>query len=230
MKPVVFIVLLFVLFSGCKKSGDKIMPPPGDYFPLTQASNWHYVPDNSNTAFILYGDAKGNTIVNGKTYSLLNYVPANPRFANFMDSTLILKEGNKYYQVITNQQLYFPLDETGYYEFVFMEDKAPVGTAWSNKVVGTFTFSNGSIRMEQDYQGRIYAYYPTFQLDDKHTYSDVVQVTMNMYSQGFEAKNKLVIQNSIVYDKWYARGKGLIKVVDYSSPGFAVKLDSLQLY
>jgi len=96
MKPVVFIVLLFVLFSGCKKSGDKIMPPPGDYFPLTQASNWHYVPDNSNTAFILYGDAKGNTIVNGKTYSLLNYVPANPRFANFMDSTLILKEGNKY--------------------------------------------------------------------------------------------------------------------------------------
>ena len=111
-----------------------------------------------------------------------------------------------------------------------MEDNAPVGTRWSNKVVGTFTFSNGSMRMEENYEGRISGYYPTFQLDDKHTYYDVVQVTMDMYSQGFGADNKLLIENSIVYDQWYARDKGLIKTVDNSPSGFAVKLDTLELH
>ena len=126
--------------------------------------------------------------------------------------------------------MYFPLDEPGYYEFVFMEDNAPVGTRWSNKVVGTFTFSNGSMRMEENYEGRISGYYPTFQLDDKHTYYDVVQVTMDMYSQGLGADNKLLIETSTVYATWYARDKGLIKTVDNSPGGFATKLDTLELH
>ncbi len=231
MKSFVFIALVTVLLSGCKKHDDKVtIPLAGDYFPLTQASNWHYVPDNSNTAFVMYGDITGAATENGKTYSVLNYDPGNTRFANFLDSSLFRKGDDKYYQAITNQQLYFPLDEPGYYEFVFMEDNAPVGTYWGKKVVGTFTFSNGSMRMEENYEGRISGYYPTFQLDDKHTYHDVVQVTMDMYSQGFGADNKLLIENSIVYDTWYARDKGLIKTVDYSPSGFAVKLYTLELH
>jgi hypothetical protein len=121
--------------------------------------------------------------------------------------------------------LYFPLDEPGYYEFVFMEDNAPVGTRWNNKIVGTYTFSNGS-KMEENYEGRMSGYYPTFQLDDKHTYNDVVQVSMDMYSQGFGADNKLLIENSIVYDTWPG-----IKVWVDNSPGlFAAKLDTLELH
>ena len=175
MKSFISIALVTALFLGCKKHDDKLtVPLVGDYFPLAPASNWHYVPDNSNTAFVIYGDVMGATTVNGKTYSVLNYDPGNTRFANFLDSSLFRKENGKYYQVITNQQLYFPLDEPGYYEFVFMEDNAPVGTSWSNKIAGTYTLSNGSLRMEENYEGRISGYYPTFQLDDKHTYYDVV--------------------------------------------------------
>jgi hypothetical protein len=226
MRSFVFIALIIALLSSCKKQDARqTIPPAGDYFPLTNTSNWHYIPDNS-----MYGDVTGTITMNGKTYSVLNYDPGNTNFANYIGNSLFRKEGGKYYQAITNQQLYFPLDEPGYYEFVFMEDNAPVGTRWNNKIVGTFTSGNASIRMEEDYQGQIAEYYPSFQLDDTHTYSDVVRVRMNMNSQGFAADNKLLIENSIVYDKWYARDKGLIKTVDYSPGGFAVKLDTLELH
>jgi len=231
MRSFVLITVVVALLLGCKKQEDRqTIPPAGDYFPLTQGSNWHYTPDNSNTGFVLYGDVTGTTTVNGKTYSVLNYDPGNTNFANFISNSLFRKQDGKYYQLITNRQLYFPLDEPGHFEFVFMEDNAPVGTNWISKIVGTFTFSNGSVRMEEDYDGKISEYYPTFQLDDTHTYSDVVRVTMDMYSQSFAADNTRVGEVHIVYDQWYARDKGLIKTVDYSPSGFAVRLDTLELH
>jgi hypothetical protein len=232
MKPAFFILAFAALLSGCRKhENSEGIPMAGDYFPLTASSNWRYVPDNSNTGLVLYGEVLGiPRTVNGKTYSMLNYQPGSTRFANFADSALFRKEGGKYYQAITNQQLYFPLDEPGVYEFVFMEDNAPVGTRWSNKVTGTFTFNNGKLRMEQDYQGQITEFLPSFRLDDNHTYSDVVRITMNMTAKGYETNDQLVIQTSNVYDKWYARNKGLIKTVEDFTSGLAVKLDTLALH
>jgi hypothetical protein len=232
VKLTFFIALVAFLLSGCKKQSDKeVIPPAGDYFPLTARSYWSYLPDNSNTGFGMYGEVIiSTTSVNGKTYSVLNYDPGNTRFANFVDSALFRKEGGKYYQAMTYQQLFFPLDEPGIYEFVFMEDNAPVGAHWSNKVTGTFTFSNGRMRMDQDYQGQISEFLHSFQLDDKHTFSDVVRVTIYMTALGYGPNNELLYQNSIAYDKWYARNKGLIKAMESSPVGFAQKLDTLVVY
>jgi hypothetical protein len=232
MKPVVVILILAFFVASCKKQESvRIRPAAGNYFPLTPSSNWSYVPGNSNTAMVIYGEVLAPTrTINGKTYSVLNYQPGNTRFANLLDSSLFRKEGGIYYQAITNQQLPFPIDEPGIYEFVFMRDNAPVGTSWTTKISGTYTFSNGKLRMEQEYDGKISEFLPSFQLDDKHIFSDVVRVTMNMGAQGYGPNNELLIQTSSVYDKWYARNQGLIKTVDYSPGGFALKLDTLAVH
>jgi hypothetical protein len=162
---------------------------------------------------------------------MLDYGAGNPRVANFWDSSLFRKENGKYYEAIPPDRLAFPITNSnpGIYEFVFMEDNAPVGTSWSNTITGTFTFSNGSMIMDQTYEAHMTEYFPSFKTDSSHTFLDVVQITTNMKSVGYGSNNQVMFQTSEVYDKWYARNVGLIKTIQYSYP-YALKVSRYHVF
>jgi hypothetical protein len=234
-----------VITYSCKKQDTlAIIPPQGDYFPLTNNSFWQYLP----ISFI----AQPSSItkkVDGRNYSLFEYQGgAKSNYSgsgsiethrgSLWDSYLVRKESGKYYQLISTDQFIFPLDVKKYYEFTFMEDNAPVGTVWNMSTAeGTYTFSNGSTKMEQSYIGRIEAYLPEMELPNpsattgKKKFIDVVKVNMKILAVGFDATGKEVIRVEEFYNKWYARNIGLIKIsYTTSNKTFEINVNDYKVY
>ncbi len=214
----VSLLILAIINYNCTKEENKIIetiPPAGDYFPLSIGSFWNYGP------YRFHGSNTGLTAVAGsKNYSVFEYTGALKSYSencSIFDTCLFRKENGKYYQSISTDFLPFPLDTKGHYEFVFMEDNAPVGTIWNNSTAtGTYTFSNGVLRVEQSYIGRIESYLPSFKVinataDDSVQFKDVVKVHMKILAKGFDDANKSIFNSEEHYYKWYARNIGLIK-------------------
>jgi hypothetical protein len=112
-------------YSCKKETVTEIIPPSGDYFPLSTRSFWIYELSG------LYGEKTGVTNIAGKTYSIIEYVGAvrsATENCGIWDSCFFRKENGKYYQSIPTNLLPIQPDTKGYYEFIFMEDNAPVGT------------------------------------------------------------------------------------------------------
>jgi hypothetical protein len=216
-----FLVLLFVNCSCKKELNSETIPTTGDYFPLTTRSYWNYGP------YGIHCENTGlNKVVAGKNYSVVEYrgsVNTTSGNCGIFDSCLFRKENGKYYQALSTDLLPFPLDIKGYYEFIFMEDNAPVGTVWDKTTAtGTFTFNNGKVTMYESYTGKIESYFPSFELPNSSTgridkYTDVVKVSMKISESAFDSTNKEVLRSEEIYDKWYARNIGLIKVLHRSS-------------
>ncbi len=222
---ILFFSLLFLtaISDSCKKETvTEIIPPPGDYFPLSNNSFWSYEFSG------LYGEKTGAINIVGKNYSIIEYRGIG-RFTNencgIWDSCFFRKENGKYYQSIPTDLLPIQPDTKGYYEFIFMEDNAPVGTLWNeNTATGTNTFSNGKLKIEQSYIGKIEEYIPvlkvkSFTKNTTYEFKDVVRISMKILSVGFDSTtNKEMGRIEEVYDKWYARNIGLIKVTHRTAP------------
>jgi hypothetical protein len=219
-----FYALLLITITSCKKqAADQIIvPPAGDYFPMSIGSFWNYYPawyhaHNTGLSFT----------TGGKTYSKFAYEGAMLSYggtAAILDTCFYRKENGKYYQVISTDFLPSPLDTTRYYEFVFMEDNAPVGTVWNTtSVKGRYTFGNGSMQLHYSYIGKIAEYWPVFKVPDifggpadSLSFNDVTRIDMKITQRGYDDNGKIFFSNDEYYSKWYARNTGLIQIQNES--------------
>ena len=209
--------IAFILYSCSKEKNNDIVPAIGNYFPLNAGSFWNY------NGYASKGNATNiNTVLLGISYSILQYESGfggSSGNCRLFDTCYFRKENGKYFQAISTNQLPFAIDTSTYYEFVFMEDNAPVGTVWNKHTsYGTYTFSNGKVSLEQSYISKLEAYLPTYKVYPVYwdssiltTYNDVVKINTSILTKAFDASHNNVLHVEEVYYKWYAKDIGLIK-------------------
>jgi hypothetical protein len=101
---------------------------------------------------------------------------------------------------------------------------------------GTYSFSNGKVRMEESYIGRLEQYLPSMEVIDLNSlnnitnrFEDVVKINMKILVSAFDSTGKEVLRTEDFYDKWYARNVGLIQA-KHSSSGFATYINSYKIF
>ncbi|MGH2562885.1 MAG: hypothetical protein ACRDE5_00115 [Ginsengibacter sp.] len=105
--------------------------PSGDYFPLTQNSNWTYnlvggtSSDSVHTVVIGYSPTFGSN-----TYNTIAAYDV-PSTGQAYDSAYYRKPGGDYYEYDVFSNI-IPFDQTLAGEFIFLKDNVAVGTTWTS--------------------------------------------------------------------------------------------------
>ncbi len=110
--------------------------PTGDYFPITQNSNWTYALEGGTSSDSVHNAVIGYTLTTGgNVYNTIASYDVPPSTA--FDSSYYRKPGGDYYEYSVYSNT-IPFDQVVAGEFIFLKDNVASGTTWTSpNITGT---------------------------------------------------------------------------------------------
>ncbi len=171
-----------------------IVPPTGDYLPLTTNSNWSYsrYGNTGNLLDTFYIYSTGTTkSVGANAFNIL----LDP---NNGDSTYYRKGGGLYYQAANLDDL---IGTGGLQQTIILKDNVPNASSWADSF--NVNYNGIPVKLKATYTITAKAVPAT---TTGGTYADVIKVNAvyNAIATGFPAFPIATIE------RWYAKGKGIV--------------------
>ena len=190
--------------------------PSGDYFPISQQSNWVYTNDFDNTDSSFTSVSKDVKVVNGMNYTVLlldGYLPT-PGLGVTDTAFIFRKNGNDYYDLMDySNQLNF--DQPVRAETIFLKDNLGQGSTWDGPNV-TGTIQNVPLTIYIKFTIVAKAVPITI---GRFNFDDVIKVKSELYSG--------TTSLGLTAENWYAKNVGLI----YSTGGsFTYNIADYRIY
>lgn len=212
-----------VSLNGCTKVLVDFTNPPGDYFPITPGSNWTSMLESGTTSDSTYTLSTGAFKTFGSTsYSIFTY---HDYINGFFDSLYYRKGGGLYYEYYTDSVNIFKFDVPTAVEYLFLNDNLAPGVIWKTEKQGTVQ----TVAVTGRIQGQILAKAVPATVAGI-TYPDVIKVQLSY----------MYVYNNIPTEvfrteEWFARGRGMIKYMEYPStpfttPNYILNTTRIQVY
>ncbi len=200
--------------GGCTKVEVNFAAALLDYFPVTPNSNWSYLYEGGTSADTLFTLSTGSL----KTFGTASYSLFTNTDGVTKDSSYYRKGGGIYYEYFPADLNVFNFDNPSAFEYIFLKDNVAVNTSWNNPVSGTVT----QIPVTGNIKGTILEKGVAATVSGI-SYPDVIKVRLQfMFTAG------TVTQEVYRIEEWFARGKGLVKYIDFTGPtDFTVPTDVL---
>lgn len=205
--------------GGCTKVEVNFAAAQLDYFPITANSNWSYLYQGSTADDTLYTFSTGTI----KTFGTASYSIFTNTDGVSKDSSYYKKGGGTYYEYYPADANVFGLDNPTAVEYIFLKDNVPVNSIWNTQVSGTITDTTTGIpiTVNGNIQGKILEKGVAATVSGI-TYPDVIKVQLS-----FQFIAGSITQEVYRVEQWFARGKGLIKYIDFVGPDFTQPTDVL---
>ena len=203
--------------GGCTKQEVNFSAPvvTGDYFPMTTSSNWSYLYEASSPDDTLYTLSTGVTrTLGGKSYNLFTNTNGAQK-----DTSYYRKSVNTYYEYIpastyTDSSSGVTIASQAY-EYSFLIDNLAANAAFTNgPFTATATVSGVPVPMTTTLVSTILATGASVTIGTL-SYTNVIKVkTIFSYKIG------TTTTDYYGSEQWFAKGVGLIKYIDYTTPPF----------
>ena len=204
--------------DGCtKQEVDFSAAVAGDYFPTTKNSNWSYLYEASTADDTLYTVSTGNNKTFGaNSYSLFTNTDGSSKDSSYYRKPTGTGNYFEYLQAFTDTAaggIAIPA-----FEYIFLKDNVIKGTKYVAATVAA-TIQGLPVTMVIN--------------------SEVLDITT--VTVGTQALPVIKMRHVYAYkigttstdfyaiEEWFAKGVGLIKYIDYSSPPFTAPSDVLNL-
>lgn len=193
--------------------------PTGDYFPLTQNSNWSY---DVSFAGIPQADTSFYIATVTKNYNSNSYREFEVSDGGIATDTMhYRKSGNDYFNWIISDRYsaLFQFDNPGYTDINFLRENAATGTTWSSPVISG---TAGGVATNLRYDFKIESANTSLTVRGV-TYTNVIHVSCKTQVSILSAPYVALDINNM----YFAKGIGLIKVkdVDATSGSSITELD-----
>ncbi len=186
----------------------------GDYFPTTLKSNWSYLYENSTPDDTLYTVSAGVKSIGASSYSVFTNTDGSSK-----DSSYYRKTPGSYYEYIPA----FTDTAAGgiaipAFEYTFLKDNAVKGATYSSAAIAA-TIQSVPVTMTIN-----------------STVLDITTIVVNTQTlpvikmrHVYTYKLASISTDFYAVEEWFAKGVGLVKYIDYSSPPFTTASDVLNL-
>ncbi len=210
--------------GGCTKQQIDFTAPvlTGDYFPTTTNSTWSnmYEGPSGDTSYQLSNGK--SLLVNGFTYSEFFYSDSK-----YGDDTFYFRKSNpvaNYYQYFKSTPTF---DNQVPFEILFLKDNVAAGTTWT---AGTVTGTSSGTSIKLQFNGTLLEKVASVSVAGK-TYRDIIKVRMSVLAS---IGGLPLVENSRI-ERWFAKGIGVIKELQYDAPPFTqttdvVDIDHFKIY
>lgn len=182
--------------SGTSNPTVIVIPPTGDYFPITTNSNWSYNSNDSGSTIVSdtsYVVSTGTTsVISSNTY---NWFLTND--GTVLDTTYYRKASGNYF---TAEDLTAMFSTGGVVVATFLKDNVAQGATWTDNFNISFNGLPATIRFDNSILAKAVA-----ATAGGVSSTDVIKVGTNISIVAFGAATPYIYLES-----WFARGGGLI--------------------